>query len=160
MVRVIILTDIGTPQVMAAINIVPVEQAIMILKSGMADEIVRFAYTKADGSIRTAMGTLNQKYFKPFTDEQVMGLVQASQLATAQMTNLLNSEPQVVATTLESDPEGFVQVNKMHQEALQPFLPKEKKASTKVPNPDVVHYYDIEAVGWRQFKIDSLLTIY
>lgn len=106
--------------------------------------IVTFQFEKADGTIRKAIGTLNQDFIPKDHSKEVKLL-----------TDLYN------ARELYDDVDPVNQVPwKLAWESIDKhFEPKEPKKPRK-PNLEIQTYYDFESKGWRSCKKQNIVAIY
>jgi WYL_2, Sm-like SH3 beta-barrel fold len=137
-----------------AIEEVSIEDALAVLAAQMEAGAVKFTFRKSDGSNRVAFGTRKGSMINTLKPEKVAALVYATGDLIANHQTALDN-PDYFA----QDPDGFTPSMVIAQEALEPFLPKEAKAK-KASNDSVFPYYDLEAQDWRNFKKDSLVSLY
>ena len=119
-----------------------VQTLITNFKERLSSGIAHFVFLKADGSLREAFGTTNSDLVPKHEDKLVERLVEQSRDFLVGFGT---------GTLIQGDD---VKLN----EAIKPFLPKEKRAYT--PNESVITYYDLQSKGWRSFTEAKLKSVY
>lgn len=102
--------------------------------------ITIFEFTKSDGSIRKAIGTLKQD------------LIPIDSKLHEEYKSLLK-------TVLEETEDPDLGVTDETFESIESLF-KEKEKKERKPNETIQTYYDFESKGWRSFKKESLIAIY
>lgn len=104
--------------------------------------IAHFTFEKSDGTLREAFGTRNNDLIPKYEEKAVERLVEESRDFLVGFGT---------GTLIKGDD---VRLN----EAIKPFLPKEKRDYT--PNENNISYYDLEKKAWRSFNFDKLKCIH
>lgn len=122
------------------------------LKEGLASGIVKFSYTKKDGTQRVAIGTTNRELIPKYSDEAVSELVEASSLMSEVVSKVCDGHINRSQFLTEISPP-----QELLSDALKPFLPSEK-VHRKV-SENVHSYYDFSVKGWRSFTVSGDVEI-
>lgn len=112
----------------------------------MTKGVAHFSYTKTDGTLREAFGTL--RHIPKFNPKQVQELIDNSVVL------------KVLCDQAANEGMDMLQPSSMSQDlekALKPFMPKEKKESKP---SEYVNYYDIESENWRKVHPDKIVQIF
>lgn len=118
------------------------QEALEAFKDQLKSGIVKFVFSKTDGTPRTAFGTLNPEIIPKYDEKKVENLV-------VEATDFLVGFG--TGTLIEGDDEKL-------GKALSYFTTT-REASKKEPNPTIQVYYDLEKKGFRSFKIDNLKKV-
>lgn len=112
----------------------------------MTTGVAHFTYTKSDGTMREAFGTL--RHIPKYDPKKVQDLIDNSVILKVLCDQAANEGMDMLQpTTMSQDLE----------KALKPFMPKDKKPATP---SEYVNYYDIEAEGWRKVHPDKIVKIF
>ena len=121
---------------------------INVLKDELHSGVVTFEYEKYDGSIRTAQGTLNDKYLPEKIPERVY--LEAEVIDTLiKVKGIKNLEEYASGNGLEQ-----IGLEKYEGKICYVFKPAKKK---KKVNENIVTYYDMEKDAFRSFDKDRFL---
>ena len=73
--------------------------------------------------------------------------------------NLKQALQQTVGTVVFTKNDGTERTLRCTlQESFLPVSDKKESTTVKKENPDVLSVWDVEAQGWRSFRIDSILS--
>lgn len=83
------------------------------------------------------------KPFKPQTKDEIVALLK---------------EDVCVVQFVKANGETRLMVCTLSEKILPPIDPNKESRRTSVDGPDMVTVWDVEAEGWRRFKLDALTT--
>lgn len=124
---------------------------INVLNEELHNGVVEFEYTKKDGSIRTAKGTLNDEYLP----EKLPDHIKLNCDAVNTLMKVKNI-PSLKEYAQENGIEYLCSQIGEDMKMCYVFTPIKKESKV---NEDMMTYYDVEKDAFRSFKKDNFLGI-
>ena len=125
------------------------------LEKDLSEGVVIFKFTKANGEVRSAIGTRSQQLIPK--DTSLLEILKLSVEKVVKEFPKLPTFTKVTTTDFENTLNTYEEILKRLVPVKETLDKLNANWKPKVESPEVVKYYDLISVGWRSFKLNSII---